>query len=155
MSTLLQLDASHALAISRLWQEGASESADAEQLFTPDISVAAHAEIIAQQLLQAERLAWGVINPDGELLAYITASLQEAEVKYTPERYLKIHDLDVSRLARRAGLGRQLVQAVRDYVRQHHLQAIEVNWIIHDQVADAFWRSQGFVPFLHTARSPG
>lgn len=155
MYHLQALNPSHALAIAELWAVGASESANAEQLFTPAISNESHAQLIAQQLAQQARLAWGVLNAEGELLAYITASLHEAESKYAAERYLKIHDLDVAATARRLGLGRQLVQLVRDYVQSENLQAIEVSWILKDQVADAFWRSQGFVPFLQTARSPG
>lgn len=151
MHQLQRLDVSHALAIAELWADGARESAHAAHLYMPNISISAHADLIARQLAQQERLAWGALSQHGQLLAYITASIREAEVRYAPERYLKIHDLDVAVSARRLGLGRQLVQHLREFVRQENLQAIEVNWIINDPVADAFWRSQGFQAFLYTA----
>ncbi len=93
---------------------------------------------------------------DGKrLVGFATASVAANQPDRVPERYVTIGYLWVDAARRRAGVGRQLFEAISSWARtQEGIIHFEMPVLESDQEAAAFWRSIGFTPFIQRLWAP-
>lgn len=148
------LEPSDASAIAALWRAGALEGAATEPSFHPRVTVAEYAVSVSAELASGAILGWGAFAAESNLLlGYLTARAMEPRPEVEEGKFLDLLDLDVRSDSRRQGVGSRLVALARRFASEQGLGTIEVSWLSSDQVASAFWRSQGFTQFLARARS--
>jgi GNAT superfamily N-acetyltransferase len=150
---LRRLSAADAVQMATLWVQGAEESAQADEAYRPRMDAPGYSQGLAVDLAGHRIKAWGIFSPGQTLLAYLTAEVTWPEPEFVQTPALRLLDLDVHPTARRQGLATRLLKAARELARSEGLASLEVSWLTQDARADAFWRSQGFGPFLQTARS--
>ena len=91
-----------------------------------------------------------VAESDRRVVAYCLAAVRDRTPVFEPEAYGMIHDLAVTAACRRAGIGQQLLEAAEDWFRQRGIRRIEARVAVSNEVAGAFWRKVGFVPYNET-----
>jgi ribosomal protein S18 acetylase RimI-like enzyme len=117
------------------------------------MSVAEYAESVGAELEAKAIVGWGAFGPSNALLGYLTARLVQPSAEFQQTSHLYILDLDVRPQSRRQGVGTRLVQVARSHTSGSGVASVEVGWLAADARASAFWRKQGFVPYLARARS--
>ena len=90
-----------------------------------------------------------VAETDGKLAGFISGGVERNHPDRLPERHATVGYLWVAASARRAGIGRQLVNAVTAWAAtQEGVSHMEMTVLAADQEAAIFWRSMGFSPFI-------
>lgn len=140
-------------SVAALWIAGALESSAIEPAFRPRVSVAEYAPTVKAELKTEAIVGWGAfMAEEGGLLGYLTARPTDPSPEFRQAKFLYLLDLDVRQDARRRGIASQLVALARVFAKERGLGSIEVSWLSSDERATAFWRSQGFAPYLARGR---
>ncbi len=129
------------------------ESAAVDPTFRPRMSCAEYAVSLAQALSAGRQVGWGAFDAQETLLGYLTANVVEANPEFEQARNLFLLDLDIHSAWRRQGIGSALVQWARAHATQQGIPTVEVGWLLADPRSTAFWRSQGFAPYVVRGRS--
>lgn len=96
-----------------------------------------------------------VAMDDKRLVGFVTASVAANQPDRLPERYVTIGYLWVEPQRRRAGIARQLFDAISAWARtQEGVIHFEMPVLEMDAGAAAFWRSIGFTPFIKRLWAP-
>ena len=147
------LEPADAHAVAALWTAGAIEAAAIDPAFHPRLTVAEYGASLEAELKAGAILGWGAFAVvDNTLLGYLTARPNEPSREFEQPGFLYLLDLDIRPDQRRLGIGSRLVSLARLFARAHGLGSVEVSWLSSDPRASAFWRSQGFAPYLARAR---
>ena len=104
----------------------------------------------------SRRGAATLVAVDGKRLAgFATASVAANQPDRLPERYVTIGYLWVEPQQRRAGVARQLFEAISAWARtQEGVIHFEMPVLETDAGAAEFWRSIGFTPFIKRLWAP-
>ncbi len=60
-----------------------------------------------------------------------------------------IHDVVTREARRRRGIGRRLVEALLDWMRESEVSAVELTVAVKNEEAVAFWIRLGFTTYMH------
>jgi len=89
-----------------------------------------------------DALVW-IAESEGKPVGFVSATLkhQEASDTVREDRALHVHELVVAPQARRAGVGRALMQAVEDCARSLRLTSVSLNtWLFNAEARDFYER---------------
>lgn len=96
-----------------------------------------------------------VAEVSGEIVGFVSGSLEANQPDRLPERHATIGYLFVAEEHRRGGIGRRLFQGVADWAaRQDGISHFEMTVLAADGAAAEFWRSIGFTPFISRLWAP-
>jgi ribosomal protein S18 acetylase RimI-like enzyme len=88
-----------------------------------------------------------VAELDGKVVGHAMAIITSRIPVFVPEEYAAIYDVAVSSDHRRSGIGAKLVQEMIRLFQERGLRRVEVGMNTTNEVATAFWRKMGFVPY--------
>lgn len=131
-----------------LWTALTEHHAAREPLF--ELRPEADAEIrllLARQLRDADAATF-VSASENMLVGFCTARIGAAPPIHAETARAEITDLGVREEQRRRGVGRALVDAVLAWVRERGVARVEIRVATTNEEGQAFWRSQGFGPFM-------
>ncbi|WP_432511046.1 GNAT family N-acetyltransferase [Kineococcus sp. SYSU DK001] len=116
--------------------------------FAPIDEVAPH-DFFAERLASGDDLFW-IAEMDSRTVGYLYAVEvhREANPFTTEQHTLYIHHLAVDPTLRRRGVGSALFAAAEEYATTHHLSGLRLDSWLFNEAAHAFFRRQGFEPFL-------
>lgn len=116
--------------------------------FAPLDEKAAQA-FFAERLTSEDDLIW-IAQVDGKTMGYLYAveAHREANPFTTEQHTLYIHHLAVDPAIRRQGVGSALFAAAEAYAATHRLSGLRLDSWLFKEAAHAFFRRQGFEPFL-------
>ena len=128
------------------------------QAFDPHWRVAPGAEdewrrLLARLLADADAavLVW---DEEGDLLGFCAAQIEDAPPVVTERARAEITDLFVSEDSRRGGIGRRLVEAVMDWLRERGVPRVEVRVAVRNAEGQAFWRALGYDDLVDVLQRP-
>ena len=128
------------------------------QAFDPYWRVAPGAEdewrlLLARLVADADAavLVW---DEDGDLLGFCAAQIEDAPPVVTERARAEITDLFVSEDSRRCGVGRRLVEAVMDWLRERGVPRVEVRVAVRNAEGQAFWRALGYDDLVDVLQRP-
>jgi ribosomal protein S18 acetylase RimI-like enzyme len=134
-------------AMGALWAEFMDFHAERDPWFKRSESGHTRfAEFIAERL-EDERSIVLVAETDGEVVGHALAMIAKRLPVFEPEDYAQIMDVAVAGKHRRSGIGMRLVQEMMRLFRQRGIRRVEVTAAVTNEVATAFWRKMGFVPY--------
>lgn len=104
----------------------------------------------------SERHCVAFVAPDGpeEIHGYVFGGIGHRAPIYEVQEVGMIFDLVVRPQVRRSGIGRALVQALRDWFERHDVTWLQVNYSPANAEASAFWNRMRFRPLLIEAYRP-
>ena len=100
--------------------------------------------------LNDDRQATFIVETDGTLCGFVTAHQWGPPPIYQADTEVYLDELYVAPEARRRGLGRQLVEAVRDWATSLGAVRIRLQALHANAAAQAFWAACGADPFAVT-----
>ena len=96
-----------------------------------------------------------VWEEEGALLGFCIVQIEEAPRLLVERTRAEITELMVEPQARRRGVGRALVRAACDWIREREVERTAVRVAAHNADAQAFWRALGFVDFMDVLERRG
>lgn len=91
-----------------------------------------------------------VAEREGVILGFVTASLWKPAPIYTQVDEVYLNELYVVQEERARGLGRQLVEAVRQWAETLEVERLRIGVLAANAEGQAFWERLDAQPFLHT-----
>lgn len=91
---------------------------------------------------------------DDDIAGYILGGVGHRAPIFAVQQVGMIFDLVVRPDLRRAGVGRALVGALREWFARHEIEYLQVNYSPDNPDASAFWTRLGFRPLLIEAYRP-
>ena len=135
-------------AIVLLWEELVDFHTAHDPFFRrADGAGAVFAGFVAERL-DADDARVLVAEVGGGLGGYLMAAVASYPPVFTATRYGSIFDLAVTASWRRRGVGARLVEAARAWFRQRGLTRAEVRVQTANPLSTAFWRKEGFTPYV-------
>ena len=116
-----------------------------------------HDEFVSDFRLMLERRSSAAFVAEiaGELVGFISGSLEANQPDRLPERHATIGYLYVDERQRRNGIGRRLFEGVAAWAsKQDGVSHFEMTVLTADGDAAEFWRSIGFSPFISRLWAP-
>lgn len=134
---------SDAAALLNLWFQLSADGHSADHRY----HVADRAEetmlVAVTDWTTGEQPTW-VAEVNEEIVGFIVSRRATTHPVLRLPPALIITDAYVSEPHRRRGVGRRLVETVREFARTRGFSALEVGTLTHDERAVGFWRSLGF-----------
>ena len=99
----------------------------------------------------ASVLVW---DEGGDLLGFCAAQIEDAPPVVAESARAEITDLFVCEDSRRRGIGRRLVEAVTDWIREQGVRRVEVRVAVRNAEGQAFWRALGYADLVDVLHRP-
>jgi GNAT superfamily N-acetyltransferase len=99
----------------------------------------------------AEVLVW---DEEGDLLGFCVAQIEIGPPTVVERARAEITDLFVREESRRSGIGRRLVEAVTDWIRERGVPRVEVRVAVRNEEGQAFWRALGYADLVDVLQRP-
>ena len=115
------------------------------QLRDPDVAIFVH---------EASDAAPSVPGPHPALSGFCAVRIDRAPPILQETRRAEITDLGVSAVARRGGIGRELVAAAFAWAKDRGIARLEVRVAARNREGQAFWRSLGFDDLMDILHRP-
>ena len=96
-------------------------------------------------------LVW---DEGGDLLGFCAAQIEDAPPVVAERARAEITDLFVCEDSRRRGIGRRLVGAVTDWLRERGVPRVEVRVAVRNAEGQAFWRALGYADLVDVLQRP-
>jgi GNAT superfamily N-acetyltransferase len=96
-------------------------------------------------------LVW---DEGGDLLGFCTAQIEDAPPTVAERARAEITDLFVREGSRRRGIGRRLVEAVTDWLRERGVPRVEVRVAVRNAEGQDFWRALGYDDLVDVLQRP-
>lgn len=93
-------------------------------------------------LANGDKYVCFVAEVDGEAVGYIAA--QAKEISYRKSKYFEVDSIGVLPAFRSQGIGYQLMDACKQYAKEHGFQKLYVNCYSRNDNALAFYKKCGF-----------
>lgn len=109
--------------------------------------------LLARLLADADAavLVW---EEEGDLLGFCAAQIEVAPPMVAERARAEITDLFVCEDSRRRGIGRRLVEAVTDWIRERGVRRVEVRVAVRNAEGQAFWRALGYADLVDVLHRP-
>jgi ribosomal protein S18 acetylase RimI-like enzyme len=88
-----------------------------------------------------------VAETNGEVVAYILATIQSYPPVFEIKRYGLINDLAVTSTYRRSGIGEHLFDIAKDWFDKKGMKRVEIEVAVTNEVSTSFWRKMGLSPY--------
>jgi len=137
------------------WQDLRQHNANTDSRIRPTpVSEAEFANAVRD--LRHRPLSLSLVAEDeGNVVGFVTASIESNQPDRLPERHATIGYLYVAPAYRRQGVATALVRQVFDWARQQDgVSHVEMSVLEHDVSARSFWESLGFSPFIRRVWAP-
>ncbi len=93
-----------------------------------------------------------VVEANGEIIGFAWGRVTR-RTDYEPERVGFINIVYVKKAHRRRGVGANLVQDLCRFFRANDMEEVNLNYILGNREAEAFWNGLGFVPVRASANT--
>lgn len=97
---------------------------------------------------------WLAETPLGEAVGLLTAHLYEPAPTFRPYRLVYVDDVYVAPSARRAGVGRQLLDTARAWGREREAVELRAGVLAANRAGRAFWTRETATDFSVTVTQP-
>jgi GNAT superfamily N-acetyltransferase len=91
-----------------------------------------------------------VATVDAKIVGYCQGMVDRHPPALAVSDFGQILDFGVTAAYRRAGIGAQMFQALRDWFRREGIRRIEVRHSTFNEIGACFWPKMGFAPYLQT-----
>jgi len=105
------------------------------------------AEFVAGRIV-SETSCVLVAEQQHDIVGYCLATVSKFPLVFAHPEYGAILDLAVTAKCRRGGIGEALVAEASRWFAERDLHRIEVRVATSNEVATAFWKKIGFVPYI-------
>lgn len=130
----------------RLWREMMDFHASRDPRFRPMASPEgenAWASYLRKDILGSDTWCALVAERDGRLLGQILGELREPAPVFQPATYGYVTDIVVESGARRAGVGRSLFEALREWMVDRGAAYLRLQVLSSNEASQSFWRAVG------------
>jgi ribosomal protein S18 acetylase RimI-like enzyme len=132
-----------------MWQEMTADHSLMSPIFAPtdraEDSFAVHLGI----LMTKANYYMPVAEIDGEIAGYVIASCYDLPDVFALRRKVSLQDMMVKKSFRRKGVGRRLVEAVRDFATAQKADRIDLQVAVKNEAGFEFWKAVGFEPTMY------
>ena len=135
--------------IVAIWGELAFHHAQLDPAFTPSSRWQEEYRHFIRGLLGRDD-ALAVVGVDGDrVVGYAVGRISVLPGFFEQRRRGYIHDVVTREAYRLRGIGRRLVEALLDWLRESEVSAVELTVAVKNEEAVAFWTSLGFITYMH------
>lgn len=89
-----------------------------------------------------------IAEENKKIIGYCLASESKRPPVFEKIRYGTVLDLAVTEHYRRKGIGKQLFLEIKKWFEEHGIHRIELNVVVSNLSATAFWKKMGFRPYI-------
>lgn len=129
-----------------LWQEMMGHHARLDPRFRPRPWPQARkvwATYVREDILSSDRWCALVATKEDKIVGQILGVLRDPPPPFEPRTYGYVTDIVVDPRHRRRGIGRTLFYGLRDWMRQHGADHLQLQVLSRNPGSQAFWRSVG------------
>ncbi len=135
--------------IVAIWGELAFHHAQLDPAFAPSSRWQEEYRHFIRGLLGRDD-ALAVVGVDGDrVVGYAVGRISVLPGFFEQRRRGYIHDVVTREPYRRRGIGRRLVEALLDWLRECEVSAVELTVAVKNEEAVAFWTNLGFITYMH------
>lgn len=131
---------------SSLWFERISLLQQSDNYFTPLEDASQVWEAKAGQWIDHDNFGFFVAERDSTLVGYVVVSIISGPVGLQPKLIGNIIDIGLDLHHAHSGLGKEMVQVVREWLIERDIHVLSVSVPSRYPVEEAFWRSIGAKP---------
>lgn len=138
--------------LAALWQEHMHDLAKLDRRFRIQDTAANHYQQELVGWLGREDARILVAERAGQVIGFVVGWRVQRPPLQDPENIGLISDLCVDGHARQGGVGAALLDGLRGWFKEHHIDVIEAYVPQSHPIAQAFWRALGATDYLHIVR---
>jgi ribosomal protein S18 acetylase RimI-like enzyme len=135
--------------IVAIWGELAIHHAELDAAFAPSERWREEYRYFIRSLIGRDDALAVVAVEDGTLVGYGVGRISVLPAFFERRRRGYIHDVVTRPAYRRRGIGRQLVEALLQWMRHADITVVELTVAVRNTGAVAFWERLGFVTYMH------
>lgn len=136
--------------VIELWRKLMEEHKDMDPVFFANINEERYKKDIMNCFLYPDEATMFVCIIEGKVIGYITAALLKRYQYYNNISYCIIDDIMVNSQYRNVGIGKSLIENVKNWAKQHNAERIELNIIHENKVEHDIFKKQGFQDSWHS-----
>ncbi len=141
----------HIKELGNLWTEFMHYSQDVDPVFTPqDEAIPIFIKEYLRQAMEAENSLVLVALDEGNAIGYSYSLINEKSNLDDREKYGCIHDLFITVLYRRKGIGAKMLGEILKWFHSRDIHRIELDVLTQNRAASSFWKKHGFKDFKRT-----
>ena len=141
-------------ALADIWQELMDIHEHTDHRFALAEDAVARWRSLAHEILGREDGFLSVAEVDGAAVGFCLGWLAKNPAIYRGSEVGFISEIAVTRLSRRLGVGRALIDGARDWFRARHVLEFQLSTAVWNEQAQQFWKAVGGEPLLVRYRFP-
>ncbi len=151
MIEIVRAKEEHEQELGNLWMEFMRFSQDIDPIHSPkDDAVSTFIEEYLRPAMKAENSLVLVALDERRAVGYSYSLICEPVNLVKREKYGCIHDVYISAVQRRKGIGEKMLGEIMKWFRSRHIERVELDVMAQNQVASSFWEKHGFMDFQRT-----
>jgi ribosomal protein S18 acetylase RimI-like enzyme len=103
-------------------------------------------KFIQENLLKEDAVVF-VAETNGEVVAFILATIQNHPPAFEIKQYGLVNDLAVASAYRRSGIGKHLFNMAKDWFIKKGMKRIEIEVALTNEISTSFWKKMNFKPY--------
>lgn len=140
------IDASekHIPEITKLWMEFMYFNAEIEPFDTSGDKVLTQVETHLKNTIKSDDSLVLVAVEDQKSVGYSISQITQRPPYFREKTLGVIYDIAITASHRRKGIGKEMLDHIKAWFKQHHIQRIEISVVTKNTIGNSFWREQGF-----------
>ena len=131
-----------------MWCEMTDEHSAMSPIFAPVADAPAKFAKYLEGVLNKENFYMPVAVIDGQIAGYVMASHGYMPDVFVMRSKVSLQDMMVKKEYRRMGVGKALVNAVRQFAEERKADRVDLQVAVKNESGFAFWKAVGFEPVL-------
>ncbi len=135
--------------IVAIWGELAFHHAQLDEAFAPSVRWQEEYRQFIRTLIGRDDALAVVAVEAGKVVGYGVGRISTLPAFFERRRRGYVHDVVMREAYRRRGIGRRLVGALLDWMRDAGVSLVELTVAVRNEEAVAFWKQLGFATYMH------
>jgi ribosomal protein S18 acetylase RimI-like enzyme len=151
MIKIIKAEERHISDICKLWLEFMRFSEDIDPIFAPcDGAIPVFEKQELRPIMKSENNLVLVAIDGEKVVGYSFSLINKTSGLEKRKKFGYVHDLFITKSYRRRGIGEKMYAEILKWFHSKDINRVELQVIVKNQMANSFWRKQGYMDFQNT-----